>query len=268
MSWLPTVDNPNKGVVYMKRIFLIVFCFSLFGNVLPVSAFELGVRGSYWFPKMSGLVRVDNAGITGTEVDLRNDLGIDSKSFPLIEVFAGLGKHHLSLAFYKLDYDGDTILTKDVYFNGELFHANEKIVSSLTYDNYDLMYRYDLIDLENFLAGGSLGLVARMMVFDGSASMASTTLATKENFTAPIPMIGANFHVGLLKDIIEARVLATGIAYHDSMAFDGQAEISFTPFPFLDIHGGYRYLKIDVDEDNVKFNFDNSGLYVAATLSF
>ena len=252
----------------MKRLFFIIFCFSLFGNVLPVSAFELGVRGSYWFPKMSGLVRVDKAGITGTEVDLGNDLRINSKSFPLIEAFAGLGKHHLSLAFYRLDYDGDTVLTKDVYFNGELFHVNEKIVSSLTYDNYDLMYRYDLIDLENFLAGGSLGLVARMMVFDGTVSMASTTLTTKENFTAPIPMVGANLHVGLLKDIIEARVLATGIGYHDSTAFDGQAEISFTPFPFVDIHGGYRYLKIDVDQDNVTFNFDNSGVYVAVTVSF
>ena len=253
----------------MKRIFFMVFCFfAVFGIVLPVSAFELGVRGSYWFPKMSGVVRVDNAGITGTELDLENDLGIDSKSFPIIEVFAGIGKHHLSMAFYKLDYDGDSVLTKDVNFNGELFHANERIVSSLTYDNYDLMYRYDLIDLENFLAGGSLGLVARMMVFDGSASMASANVTTKENFTAPIPMLGANFHVGLLKDIIEARVLATGIGYHDSTAFDGQAEISFTPFPFVDIHGGYRYLKIDVDQDNVTFNFDNSGVYVAVTVSF
>ena len=252
----------------MKRIFLIVFCFSLFGNVLPVSAFELGVRGSYWFPKMSGLIRVDDAGITGTELDLKNDLGIDSKSYPIGEVFAGIGKHHLSFAYYKLDYDGDTVLAKDIYFKGELFNANESVVSSLSYDNYDATYRYDLIDLENLLAGGSLGLVGRMMVFDGTASIASSTVTAKENFTAPIPMIGANFHVGLLKDIIEARVLATGIAYHESMAFDGQVEISFTPIPFLDIHGGYRYLKIDVDEDNVKFNFDNYGLYVAATLSF
>jgi hypothetical protein len=253
----------------VKRIFLLFFCFvAVFGLVLPVSAFELGVRGSYWFPKLSGVVRVDDAGIIGTEVDLENDLGIDSKSYPVVEVFSGIGKHHLSLAFYKLDYDGETVLTKDVYFNGELFHANERVVSNLKYDNYDVMYRYDLIDIENFLAGGSLGLVARMMVFDGSASIASAAVTTKENFTAPIPMVGANFHVGILKDIIEARVLITGIEYRDNTAFDGQAEISFTPFPFVDIHGGYRFLKIDVEEDNVKLDFDNSGLYVGLTVSF
>jgi hypothetical protein len=263
------VYNPNKRKVYMKRIFLLSICFlSIFCMVLPVFAFELGVRGYYWFPEVSGVIRSDDAGIVGTELDLEDDLGVDNESYPIVEVFAGIGKHHLSLAFYNLDYNGDTVLTKDIYFNGELFQVNERVVSSLEYDNYDVMYRYDLIDLENFLAGGSLGLVARLMVFDGSASIASATVTTKEVFTAPIPMVGANFHVGILKDILEARVLVTGIGYSDNTAFDGQAELFFTPFPFLDIHGGYRFLKIDVEEDDVKFDFDNSGLYVALTVSF
>jgi hypothetical protein len=253
----------------VKRMFLLFICFfSVFGIVFPVSAFELGARGYYWFPELSGVIRVDDAGIVGTELDLEDDLDVDNESYPVIEVFAGIGKHHLSLAFYNLDYDGDTVLTKDIYFKGELFHANERVVSSLEYNHYDVMYRYDLIDLENFLAGGSLGLVARLMVFDGSASIASATVTAKEDFTAPIPMVGANFHVGILKDIIEGRVLVTGIEYSNNKAFDGQAEISLTPFPFLDIHGGYRFLKIDVEEDDVKLDLDNSGLYMALTVSF
>jgi hypothetical protein len=266
---IPSVaDNPKRGA-YVKRIFLLfICCLPFFGIVLPVSAFELGIRGNYWFPKLSGEVRADNAGVVGTELDLKDDLHMDSNSYPVIEVFSGIGKHHLSLAFYHLDYDGDTVLTKDINFNGELFHANERVISNLKYDNYDVIYRYDLIDLENLLAGGSLGLVARMTVFDGSASIASAAVTTRENFTAPIPMVGANFHVGLLKDLIELRVLVSGVEYRDNTAFDGQAEISLTPFPFLDIHGGYRFLKIDVDQDDVKLDFDNSGLYVALTLSF
>jgi hypothetical protein len=63
-------------------------------------------------------------------------------------------------------------------------------------------------------------------------------------------------------------VLVTGIGYSDNKVFDGQAEISLTPFPFLDIHGGYRFLKIDVEEDDVKLDFENPGFYVALTVSF
>jgi len=254
---------------YMKRSILLIICFLVvFGIVMPVSAFELGVRGYYWFPELSGVMRVDDSGIVGTELDLEDDLDIDNESYPVVEVFTGIGKHHLSLAFYNLDYDGDAVLTKDIYFDGKLFQANERVVSSLEYDNYDVMYRYDLVDLENFLAGGSLGLVARLMVFDGSASITSATVTAKEDFTVPVPMVGANFHVGILKDMIEARVLVTGMEYKDNTAFDGQAEISLTPFPFLDIHGGYRFLKIDVDEDGVNLDLDNSGLYVGLTVSF
>ena len=253
----------------MKRsILLIIFFLAVFGIVMPVSAFELGVRGYYWFPELSGDMRVDDAAIVGTEINLEDDLDMDNESYPVVEMFAGIGKHHLSLAFYNLDYDGDTVLTKDIYFDGKLFQINERVVSGLEYDNYDVMYRYDLIDLENFLAGGSLGLVARLMVFDGSASITSATATAKKDFTAPVPLVGANFHVGILKDIIEARVLVTGMEYKDNTVFDGQAEISLTPFPFLDIHGGYRIFKINVDEDDVKFDFDNSGLYVGLTLSF
>jgi len=253
----------------MKRMFLPFICFLfIVGTVLPVSAFELGVRGYYWFPELSGDIRVDDAGIVGTELDLKDDLGMDGESYPVVEAFAGIGKHHLSLSYYSLDYSGDTVLSRDILFNGQLYQVNERVATDLEYDNYDIMYRYDLIDLENFLAGGSLGLVGRVMVFDGSASISSATVTTKEDFTAPIPMVGANLHVGVLKDILEARVLVTGIGYSGNTAFDGQAEISVTPFPFVDIHGGYRFLIIDVDEDDVMLNFDNSGFYAGLAISF
>jgi hypothetical protein len=253
----------------MKRMSLIFICFlTIVGLSLPVSAFELGVRGYYWFPDLSGNIRVDDAGIIGTDLNLKDDLGMGNQSYPVVEVFAGMGKHHLSLAYYNLDYDGDTVLTKDIVFNGEMFAVNERIATNLEYDNYDFMYRYDLIDLENFLAGGSLGLVGRLLVFDGSASITSSTVSTKANFTAPVPMVGANLHVGILKDLLEARVLVTGIGYSGNTAFDGQAEISVTPFPFFDIHGGYRFFIIDIEENDVMIDYDNSGVYAGVTISF
>ncbi len=41
-----------------------------------------------------------------------------------------------------------------------------------------------------------------------------------------------------------------------------------SPFPFLDIHGGYKSFIMDIDEDEVVFDYDMSGPYVALTLSF
>lgn len=253
----------------MKKAFLLMICFGVvFGMAVSVQAFEFGVRGHYWFPELSGDLRVDESGIPGNRLDLESDLGLDDESYPIIEGFVGLGNHHLSLSYYKADYSGTETLTDPITFSGVTFSG--LVSSSLEYNVFDFMYQYDLLDLENILAGFSLGAVGRIKLFDGEVEIKSSTPSESESesFTAPIPMLGLNLHLGILADLLEGRVLATGMGYGGGTIFDGQAEISLTPFPFLDIHGGYRIFFIDVDADDVEFNYDTSGPYAAVTLSF
>lgn len=253
----------------MKKVFLWMICVvAVFGMAVPVQAFEVGVRGYYWFPGLDGDLRVDDSGIRGTEIDLESDLDIDDESYPIIEAFVGLGNHHLSLSYYNADYSGTNTVSRDIIFAGRTFTANIPISSSLEYDVYDVMYRYDLLNLENVLAGFSLGIVGRVEVFDGEVELTSSALTERESVTAPIPGLGLNLHVGILADILEGRVLVTGMGYSDGTMFDGQADISFTPFPFVDIHGGYRIFVVDADIDDVEFDYDTSGPYVGVTVSF
>ncbi len=251
----------------MKKAFLLMICFGVvFGMAVSVQAFEFGVRGHYWFPELSGDLKVDESGIPGNTLNLESDLGLDDESYPIIEGFVGLGNHHLSLSYYKADYSGTKTLSEDFTFAGKDFSG--PIRSSLEYSVFDFMYQYDLLDLENILAGFSLGAVGRVKLFDGKVEIKSSALTERESFTAPIPMLGLNLHLGILADLLEGRVLATGMGYGGGTIFDGQAEISLTPFPFLDIHGGYRIFFIDVDADDVEFDYDTSGPYAAVTLSF
>ena len=253
----------------MKKAFLWMICFGVvFGIAVSVQAFEFGVRGYYWFPELTGDLKVDESSIAGTTIDLESDLGLDDESYPIIEGFVGLGNHHLSLSYYKADYSGTETLTDPITFSGVTFSG--LVSSSMEYSVFDFMYQYDLLDLENILAGFSLGAVGRVKLFDGKVEIKSSTPpeSESESFTAPIPMLGLNLHLGILADLLEGRVLATGMGYGGGTIFDGQAEISLTPFPFLDIHGGYRIFFIDVDADDVEFDYDTSGPYAAVTLSF
>jgi hypothetical protein len=255
----------------MKKAFLWMICIvAVFGMAMPVQAFEVGVRGYYWFPGLDGDLTVDESGLPGTKIDLESDLDIDDESYPVIEAFVGLGDHHLSLSYYHADYSGTNTLSEPINFAGEDFVVGTTVTSSLEYDVYDLMYQYDLLDLENILAGFSLGAVGRIKLFDGEVELESSIPPERESesFTAPIPMLGLNLHLGILADLLECRVLATGMGYGGGTIFDGQADISLTPFPFLDIHGGYRVFFVDVDADDVEFDYDTSGPYVAVTLSY
>jgi len=249
-----------------KTLLFTIVVAVLMGMSIPVMAFEVGVRGYYWFPGLSGDLRVDGSGVTGTTLDLENDLGMDDESYPVIEIFGGLGNHHLSFSYYSADYEGTKTLASPINFDGLNFTG--LINTSLEYDVYDFMYQYDLLDMENILAGFSLGLVAKVKLFDGNVSVTSATQSANQDFTAPIPMLGLNLHMGILADILEARLLVAGIGYGDGTIFDSQADISYTPFPFLDIHGGYRLFAIDIDTDDVQADYSTSGPYVAITVSF
>jgi outer membrane protein len=241
--------------------------------LLPVSslAFEVGARGHYWFPSLDGIVQVDEGGIIGTTIDFDKDLGIDDENYPSVEAFIGLGNHHLSLTYTNIDYSGKKTLTRDINFEGETYSVGALVSSSIEYSMLDLHYQYDLLDLENILAGFSLGGVLQVKYLDGDIGLKTTTgtiIDAQEDFTLPIPMLGLNLDLGILADILEARVRGTAIGYSGNTIYELMADISFTPFPFMDIHGGYKTFVIDIDEDDVVLDYDMSGPYVALTVSF
>ena len=231
-------------------------------------AFEIGARGYYWFPSLDGTMRVDEANIIGDTIDFENDLGIEDEDYPSGEVFVGLGRHHLSLTYTNIDYSGSNTLTRTIWFKGEPYTIGELVTSSIEYQMIDFHYQYDFLDLENVLAGFSLGGVFQVKYLDGEVSLKTTGLDEKEDFTIPIPMVGLNLHIGLISDILEARLRGTAMSYSGNTIYEIMADISLTPLPFIDIHGGYKTFVIDIDEDDVMLDFDMSGPYVALTVSF
>ncbi len=253
----------------MRKIY-VVLSLLLPALLLPISslAFEIGARGYYWFPSLDGTVKVDEAGIIGTTIDFENDLGIEDENYPSVEVFVGGGNHHLSLTHTDIEYSGKNTLTRAIIYRGTTYAVSDLVTYSIEYKMIDLHYQYDLLDLENILGGFSLGAVFQVKYLDGNVSLKATGIDEKEDFTIPIPMVGLNLHMGILADILEARVRGTAISYGGNTIYELMADISWTPFPFLDIHGGYKSFIIDIDEDEVVFDYDMSGPYVALTLSF
>jgi len=257
----------------MKKIYL-ALSLLLVAFLLPASssAFEIGARGYYWFPSLDGNVQVDEATIIGTTINFEKDLGIEDENYPSVEVFLGGGRHHLSLTYTDIDYSGKKTLTKQILFHGKTYSATSLVESSIGYKMMDLYYQYDFLNLENVAAGFSLGAVLQVKYLDGDVALKTTNLPTnideKQDFTLPIPMIGLNLHMGILADVLEARVKGTAIGYAGNTIYELMGDISWTPLPFLDIHGGYKTFVIDIDEDDIVFDYDMSGPYVALTLSF
>ena len=76
--------------------------------------------------------------------------------------------------------------------------------------------------------------------------------------------VGAGFFQNLLR--FDARV--AGMAYSGNHLIEADAYASIVPFPFLRLQGGYRYIDLKVDEDDLIADLDLKGPYVGAQLSF
>jgi hypothetical protein len=250
--------------------FVILMACSLFITTFSnqAYAFEIGARGYYWFPTLKTDMKVDGGSLKGTEFNVKDDLGLGYKPYPSIEVFAGLGKQHLSLMYTQADYSDSTKLTKPIAFNGTTFAAGTSVDSSLKIRMIDVAYKVDIIDTGNILAGFSVSAIGKLKYIDGDASITAGGLQASNKFRAPIPMVGAAAHIGILANILEARAEITGIAYSGNSLYEALADLSLTPFPFLDIHGGYKIIAIRIDQNDTYFNGQIAGPYLALTVSF
>jgi len=259
-----------KGKMFHAWLAGLVF-FLILGVAGPAQSLELGVRGYYWFPAFTANQRVDTDAMKGTEFDLKNALGVGAQYFWSGEIYGGIGKHHLSAMYTPIKYTSDATLAAGINFGGTNFNTNTAVNYQLDFYMMDVKYQCDIINMENILAGFSLGPMLQVKYVSGSAEMKAPAAAgqdVKQSFSLPMPMIGVGAHIGLIANILEARAQVTGMGYSGNYVIEALADISVTPFPFVDLHGGYKYIGLQIDKSNYYMNTQFYGPFAALTVGF
>ncbi|MDZ4163605.1 MAG: hypothetical protein U1C55_00590 [Smithellaceae bacterium] len=255
----------------MKRCqrLLVTGVFLSLSIVVPslANALDFGVRGYLTQSALRGEVLSSAGGITGTELSLKDQLALGNVTYPSVEGFFGVGKHNFSLTYTQFDSSANTTLASAIRFKGITFGAGPLEVD-MKLRMVDFEYQYDLLQVKAILAGFSLGLIGKLKYIEAETSLRSATLAAKESFNVPIPMVGVGASLGLLLNILEARAKLTGIGYGENLLYEAMADLSFTPFPFMDIHGGYRITGLKVNHNDYKLNTSFAGPYLALTIGF
>jgi outer membrane protein len=237
------------------------------GSAFAASGVEVGARGAYWFPKLSGSAQTNATG--DTRFDFKDTLGVKDENIPFGEAFLRLGSTTLRVGYTQLTFDGDKQLTQTVVFNGKTYSATDNVISSLDMKMIDGEVQFDFLRPDVDVAGLNLGLLLKVKYVDGKVELRSASQgATLKDFKAPIPMIGAAAGVGFLKDMVRVDARAAGIAYSGNHLYDVDAYASFAPLSFVRIQGGYRYIDLKIDKDGTLASFKLSGPYVGAQLSF
>jgi outer membrane protein len=236
------------------------------GSAFAASGFEVGARGAYWFPKLSGSAQTNASG--DTRFDFKDTLGVNDENIPFGEAFLRFGNTTLRVGYTQFTFDGNKELTQTVVFNGTTFSATDNVISRLEMKMLDGEVQYDFLRPDVGVAGFNLGLILKVKYVDGNVELRSTALTETKDFKAPIPMVGAAVGVGFLKDMVRVDARAAGITYSGNHLFEADAYASFAPLPFVRIQGGYRYIDLEIDKDGTLVSFRLKGPYLGAQLSF
>jgi hypothetical protein len=246
----------------------VLLLLSLSSTAQALPGFGAGVRGMYWFPDLSATAQTTFAGVPETKIDLKDDLGVEDENFPSGEAFLRFGRLHFRAGYTKISYDGSMTLTQNIVFNGQTYPVGDNVISSLDIKMLDAEVQVDILRPDFAGSGFYLGLIGKVRYVDLDLELASTTLTEKQDFKVPVPMAGLAAGAGFLNDLLRIDARATGMAYSGNHLYEADAFVSLAPFPFCRIQGGYRYLDLKADEDDLRADVELSGPYVGAQLSF
>jgi outer membrane protein len=253
----------------MRRVLVFLAMASLLAAV-PVyaaSTFEAGVRGNYWFPKLSANVTTTSAGVT-SQFDAKKDLGVGDENFPSGEAFIKYGRFHFRVGYTPVSFDGSKQITDNVTFNGQTFTVNDNVITNLDLKMLDGEFQIDILRPDLEVANFNLGVIVKVKYVDGNVKLRNAVQTESKAFQVPIPMVGLAAGAGFLKNMVRVDVRATGITYSNNHLYEGDAFVSFVPLPFFRVQGGYRILDLNIDTDDVVAKLKLNGPYVGAQLSF
>ena len=129
-------------------------------------------------------------GMTGTEVDVEGDLGVDSSDtvFRLDGYYRFNQKHRVDFSWFDLSRTGTKQIQRDIDWNDSSFPIDTVINSEFDLAIYKAAYTWSFLQRD----AGYIGLTAGLYIADIKTALSAPSIMTQEigDITAPLPVFG------------------------------------------------------------------------------
>jgi outer membrane protein len=235
---------------------------------LPGSAqaFGLEIAGGAWLQSPAGQLAYEPAG-TNDILDLEQDLKYEDewRFSGRLDIDMPLFFPNIYLLVTPMEFEGNG--SKTFKFGNSNFTGN--FFSALTLNNADIALYYGIPGLEALtLDMLNIDIGINVRVYDVEAQIVDgATIDESVSYTLPIPMV----FLALQFRPIEALALeleGRGITYKDDKAYSLIGRLRWNAAGPLFLAGGYRYDKIEIDEEGLFLDVDFSGPFAELGLAF
>jgi hypothetical protein len=171
----------------------------------------------FWAPSADMRISSEGFDIIGSVIDFKRDLGLTDQKFK--ELHATLRpsrKQKLRFQYIPIRYEQETIISRDLVFNGQRYRLGLPVNSRADWKAYRFAYEYDAF----YRSRGFIGFVADVKYTDVSAELASPVISREfAHAAAPIPSIGGIGRYYVLPNISVTGEL-TGIKFPNGISED------------------------------------------------
>jgi len=190
------------------------------------------VEASYgfWNPDLEATISSEQLGIIGTEIDVKSDLGYTDEAIRQFRLVLRPGrKHKFRVEYIPIKFEGDTILNRDIIFNGIEFTGGLPVQSQFEWDTWRLGYEYDFVYTDRVYAG----FIVEVRQTTARLQLDSPIDSEFTEARGPIPGIGGVFRGYPAKNFsITAEI--TGLNVPEIDEYEGQ-------FIDVDIYGTLNF---------------------------
>ncbi|MBI4413800.1 MAG: hypothetical protein HY576_05420 [candidate division NC10 bacterium] len=251
---------------------LLVTGLFLFAPAAPAAALlfaEVWGEFRYWRPTLESEIVASVPGFPGTTVDPVSDLGLDEEQ----NAFEGrvgitlLGRHKFRIGYLPLSFDGDRMVTRDITFQGVTFTAGTRVLTDLDVKILRAGYEFDFFKTPV----GYLGVLFEVHYFDGEARLRNTagTQDEKADFRVPFPVLGLAFRAYPITRILSVGAEVVGVTIGSKGHYlDGEASVTLSPWPFVEITGGYRVINLHGEDGDDELDLLLHGPFASLILRF
>jgi outer membrane protein len=250
-------------------LMLIVWCIVVPGA--KAIGLELAIGG--WQQSINGTLGYQPLGNPDI-IDLDSDLQFDDENniFGRAKIDMPAFFPNIYLVGAPVEFEGSGSKSIAFKFGDVTFDVGAQLSSKITVNQYDVGFYYGLPFAKMGSAGMlnvDVGLNVRILDLDAKIAGLSGAIGAQESqsITVPVPMLYLGVQI-MPTDSFMIEAEGRGIAVGDNRLYGliGRLRYQFAGPVF--VAGGYRYDKIDVDEDGVVADIDFSGPFIELGLTF
>lgn len=233
----------------------------------PTIEFEL----MQWMPDLTAEARVSDEAIQGSDIDFKDELGLDDENFIDARFSWYFAKNNkLRLTYSNIAYSGDKVISEEIVFDGETYEVGGRVITDLDIQYFRLGWIWQFISTDDGVFKLGSILEAKIFSIDASLEERGESVEESEEVTGGLPTIGLAADINPHK-MVNLFAEISGMTFGDyGEMYDAEIGARFIFLENYSIIANYRIFKIDVedDEDDDYVDIEISGPSIGASIRF